>query len=396
MQRVMPGSLGSIRSLWMLLAAMTVVAGPPRKATAEPLTALLVAREGTSGPARDQAVTARLGEPVEIFVVVRSGSRFYGAVGDAFIAGRRVAVRPLAEIGPATITWRTVEPRMVHGGDGAGDAPRPYTNAVLLGPTHGRWRGYDPIAYFERPVPRATGPRLVVRDSRPSDPALDVRGGLGTLRYSARVELPGGAVSTPGAEALEPTGIGPRVLRVSYRAGDDLPGWLAAYFNVPQVFGSAGGPGNHQTDRFVGADCADVVVGALRAAGRRDVAYTSVGGLSRYARFVSDVLLQLDDGRIVSADDARRPTTLRFGRDVQRGDIVILDYVGFAGLPRAWDHVGVLGDDDGDGVLDAGDPLYHMGLDRGLTVEPLSAQGFVRLRVLRLRRSLSVRAPTAV
>ena len=215
------------------------------------------------------------------------------------------------------------------------------------------------------------------------------------MHYAARIQLSRGTVSTPGAEAVEATGLDPRVLRVSFRAGDDLPGWLATYFNVPQVFGSAGGPRNHQTDRFVGADCADVVVGALRAAGRRDVAYTSVGGLTRYARFVSDTLLQLDDGRIVTDDATRRPVTLCFGEDVRRGDIVILDYVGYADLPRPWDHVGVLGDDDGDGVLDPGDPLFHMGLDTGLTVEPLRAQGHVRLRVLRLRPAYAL-APARV
>jgi hypothetical protein len=383
------------RSAVLLASVFATAFGLSRPARAEPAKAILVARVGGSSVARDRGVTARRGESVEIFVLVRADGRWYGAVDPALVDGRRVAVRPLSELGPATVTWRAVEPRMVHEGDGAADHRRPYTNAVLMGRTHGRWRGYDPIAYFERPLPSARGPRLVVRESRPSDPELDVRGGLGTLRYAARVELAGGAVSTPGAADVEATGIDGRVLRVSYRAGDDLPGWLATYFNVPQVFGSAGGPASHQTDRFVGADCADVVVGALRAAGRRDVAYTSVGGLTRYARAVSDVLLQLEDGRIVSNDEARRPKVLRFGTDVRRGDIVTIDYVGFAGLPRAWDHVGVLGDDDGDGVLDGGDPLYHMGLDRGLTVEPLSAQGLVRLRVLRLRRALAA-PPVAV
>lgn len=367
----------------------------PAGADPSPLRALLVARADVSSPPRDRGVSARLGQPVEVFVLVQSEGRWYGAVDRAVLDGHTVAVRPLAELGPARVSWRAVEPRMVHEGTGGEDAARPYTNAKLLGATHGRWQGYDPIAYFERPLPAATGPRLVVRDSRPSDPAVDVRGGLGTLRYAARVELSRGAVTTPGAEAVGQTGIEPSVLRVSFRSGDDLPGWLATYFNVPQVFGSAGGPANHQTDRFVGADCADVVIGALRASGHRDVQYTSVGGLTRYARFVTETLRTTDDGRIVTDDDARRPVTLRFGEDVRRGDIVILDYVDFAALPRAWDHVGVLGDDDGDGRLDTGDPLFHMGLDTGLTVEPLRAQGVVRLRVLRLKPQFAFATPVA-
>ena len=368
----------------------------PSLGSAEPLSALLVARADHDAVPRDRGQTARLGQVVEIFVLVRSDGRWYGAVDAAFVEGRRVAVRPLSELGPTRVSWSAIEPAMLHPAEHEGERPRPYTNAVLLGPQHGRWRGYDTITYAEHPIAGASAePRLEVQDSRPSDPALDVRGGLGTLRYAARVVTARGTVATPAAEQVGPTGIDPRVLRVSFRGGDDLPGWLSAYFNVPQVFGSAGGPANHQTDRFVGADCADVLVGALRAAGRRDVAYTSVGGLTRYARFVTDVFLQRPDGRLVTDDEERTPVDLRFGRDVRRGDIVIIDYVDYADLPRAWDHVGVLGDDDGDGRLDAGDPLWHMGLASGLTVEPLRAQGEVRLRVLRLRPQYAL-SPTRI
>ena len=59
-------------------------------------------------------------------------------------------------------------------------------------------------------------------------------------------------------------------------ASDDFGGWLGTYFGVPYVFGSNGAEGStHQTDRYTGADCADVLVGARRAAGSRALAYTS-------------------------------------------------------------------------------------------------------------------------
>ena len=100
-------------------------------------------------------------------------------------------------------------------------------------------------------------------------------------------------------------------------------------------------------------------------------------GSSGHARSVSGVVHQSASGRL--------DTLLRWGREVRPGDIVLIDYVGFSDLPRPWDHVGVLARDDGDGSLDADDVLYHMGLETGLTVEPLRAQGAVRLQLLRLR-----------
>lgn len=75
-------------------------------------------------------------------------------------------------------------------------------------------------------------------------------------------------VASPGAEATDTFGILPGVHRVSIRRGDDFVGWLSSYLLVPEVFGSAGGGRNHQTERFTGADCADVLVGAIRRMGR--------------------------------------------------------------------------------------------------------------------------------
>jgi hypothetical protein len=360
------------------MALTLALALVPLGAAATPAEALLVARTSPGTLPRDQAVVARLGERVEVFVLVRDERGWFGAVDRASVGGRRITVRPWRELGATRVTWRKVEPRM-----------RAYTNARLFGPQHGSWRGYAAIEYFETRLDGAEGPVLSVRDSRPSDADRDLRDGLGTLRWAARVSTPRGEVDTPGAAALGPTGIDPRVLRVSFRGGDDLPGWMAAFFNVPQVFGSAGGPGAHQTDRFVGADCADVVVGALRASGRR-IPYTNVAGLSRYARPVTDTLRMSERGGLDGAlgwDRDLPPHRASLGGEprFRRGDIVLIDYVGAAELPRPWDHVGVLVDDDGDGLLDGDDRLAHMGLETGLSVEPLRAQGATRLRVLRLR-----------
>jgi hypothetical protein len=205
------------------------------------------------------------------------------------------------------------------------------------------------------------------------------------MRY--KVELRAGArtLASPGAEAVDGFGIQDRVHRVSVRRDDSTIGWLTSFFLVPEVFGSAGPGANHQTERRVGADCADVLVGARRAQGFRNVAYTNVLGLPRYATPVA-ALAELDaEGRVVAGT---RPAGVR------AGDIVRIDYAGeYAGLTaRSWDHVALLYEDrsdpDGpahgaaDGLLDRFDLVVHMGHPR-LVVEPLGEQLPAKVDVLR-------------
>ena len=173
--------------------------------------------------------------------------------------------------------------------------------------------------------------------------------------------------------------------RVSIRAGDDFLGWLTAYLLVPEVFGSAGPGRNHQTERFTGADCADVMVGAIRRAGRKELAYTNVAGLPAYTTIVA--------GSTV-LDDHGMPAQPIPG--VQRGDLIRIDYGGeFAHhTPRGWDHVAALWEDRSDpagpahgrpdGKLDGFDLVIHMGHPR-LVIEPLANQAPATIDVLRWR-----------
>ncbi|HEU5059535.1 MAG TPA: hypothetical protein VFU21_23535, partial [Kofleriaceae bacterium] len=189
-------------------------------------------------------------------------------------------------------------------------------------------------------------------------------------------------------------GILPSVHRVSVRRDDTILGHLTAYFLVPEVFGSAGPGKNHQTERFVGADCADVLTGAARRAGYQKVWHTSASALGRYARLVAGPAVLDESGR------PDRPI-----RGVAAGDIVRIDYGGSltGATPRSWDHVGLLwrdrSDPEGparggpDGQLDGFDLVVHMGHPR-LEVEPLSAQSPARIDVLRWdSRRLGARRP---
>lgn len=317
-------------------------------------TARLVAKHGDRWG--EGALQARVGDEVEVRVVLRGpDGRFYGDVDR--VGGRRVA-GPLPE--GAVVAWLRVRPRYQH-----------YSNVVPWGAFEGEWRGVERLLYVEEPL-EANGEISI------DGAVLRLRGrgdGAGTTWIAAEVSLPDGRrLHTPGALSTDRHGIDRGVLRVSFREGDDFLGWLTSYYGVPFVFGSV----SRQVDRYAGADCADVLIGAQRASGRR-MRYVSVAGISRYARPRGDVLIVDRRGRLRAEDGSL--VSLRWGEDVARGDLVAIDY---DSLGRRWDHIGALVADDGDGVLDGADLLRNMTL-YGLADRPLAEQGAVRVRVWRWR-----------
>src|SRR5205814_7803584 len=115
-------------------------------------------------------------------------------------------------------------------------------------------------------------------------------------------------------DAVGPRGILPTVMRVSFRAdgADDLPAYLTSFFNVPNLFGSAGTGTGHQTDLHQGADCADVIVGAARKMGEA-LPYSSVAGLFEHTHPVTPPLYLTPDGLFTAApDEGGTPVGLAF------------------------------------------------------------------------------------
>ena len=317
----------------------------------------------TARPAR--AADARRGESIEVFVVAHGT-----------LDGRRVLFSDDRRRGhtawracDAHVEWRRVEPRPQHLSTPAPNASVPvYANAVVLGPDHGKWIGFDRIDYFESPLD-GDGTNLLVRDARPSAgaslPSSPARAepwtGLGVMHLGATVHLGDDSAATPGADDAPDGTLSARVFRYSFRAGDDFVGWLTSYFNVPYLFGSAGKGARAQAERYVGADCADVLVAALRRSGRK-LEYTSVGDLVDALPHVTGA--------------------------VRPGDLYALDYVGYADLPRSWDHIVALIEDRGpngkpDGRPGPEDLVIDSGNADGLKVAPLGDQGDVRVAVLR-------------
>jgi len=341
------------------------------------------------------AVNARLGAAVRICAVVkdrtRRGTLYYTDAKSLRLRGHALSKRrrrPLARLGPVKVRWFQVEPRPHHTLTASPNQGNPaYSNAKLFGPRHGKWLGYDTLEAHETSIPGAHGSCLVVRRTRPSHPRVNVNRGLGTMRYRVEVELSQGTLSSPGAEASRAGGISARILRITFRSGDNLTGYLRGFFNVPNVFGSAGQGRSHQTEQYKGADCADVIIGAARQAGAR-IPYTSVAGLRRYMRPVSSRLLMNKQGIFNLSDDGQpaQPRELKFGQDLRSGDIMLIDYAGFSGSPRRWDHIAVIDQDRGTrGVLDPRDPVLHMGYLYGLVEEPAQTQAPAYIQILRFR-----------
>lgn len=371
----------------------------PAAAWPQPWRARVVARAGASGAYSTDPVQARVGDAVDLAVVLLGPrGEVLADVPAVRVDGRARPVRSPLPRG-ASVRWLQVEPRREHV-----DFPPPnpgvtsFSNAALFGPRHGRWLGYDRLEYTQREVtPRdgvaVTGASLRVSAARPGDPSQDTHGGAGSSWLAAAVALPGGGEArTPDASLVDRLGLSASVMRVSFRADDGFAGWLSTYFNVTSVFGSNGpSAAAHQTDRYTGADCADALVEALRASGRRELRYTSVAGIGEYARALTGVL-RVDAGGVT--DDRGGHPRLRWGAEVRPGDLATIDYADDPGddMPRAWDHIGALvRDADGDATLSPGDVLRHMAA-RGLEDTALLHGGPMHVVLWRWRAAGTDRA----
>lgn len=350
----------------------------------------IVGRASPDAPWTDAPTEARLGDGAELAVVgeAREGKRrvVLANVGPVVLRGRTVATEPWGDV---AVRWSTVEPHAWREeGEQApnGVTAEYHSNVCLDRDGFGKWAGYDRLTYFETALGDfATGPAARGRAATIviSDATAPPHGGLGTVRYKVEARLPDGReLSTPGAEATDRMGLLGTVHRVSIRRDDTFLGWLSSFFFVPEVFGSSGSGRGHQTDRYVGADCADVLTGALRAAGHK-VQHTHVAALGKLGTTVAGPA-NLDADGVADA-----PLT-----GIEAGDIVRIDYGGALSghTPRAWDHVAAVWEDRSDpegehqggpdGQLDGFDLIVHMGHPR-LVVVPLLGQCPARVDVLR-------------
>src|SRR5687768_915886 len=137
------------------LLAVVCVGVAPAAAEAE-TRAHVVARPASAGPTAPfllGPVQARVGETIELAVVLVDQGRVLSDVPRVRL-GRGPARLPDGPLPAGTeIGWIRIEPRMQHV---TFPPPNPhipqFSNAVLTGPRHGRWLGYDRLEYDAHPV----------------------------------------------------------------------------------------------------------------------------------------------------------------------------------------------------------------------------------------------------
>ncbi len=254
---------------------------------------------------------------------------------DLVLDGRKIdpkLVKTWDKEKPIEIKWYKVE-----------NTERHYSNWNL-----GKFR-WDTPKYKENKF-RSSGSLSTETDSHPTDKDLDVNKGLGTMRYKAVVKLDDQILSTPGAESTDEQGITNNVHRLSFRLDNSFIGWITSFFNLPYIYGSEGKREEHQSERYIGADCADLITLARRKTGHK-IDYTNVKGLLKFTHPV-------EKGRSF------------YGKDIKLGDLVFFGEI----------HVGVLYEDKSppdslqkggpNHILDGYDLIIHT-LLKPATVEPI-------------------------
>ena len=376
-----------MRRIGLLVCAASSVASA--RPVFVPERVVVVGRARATAPWTDAPTEARVDEPAELAAVVighrgkRTSMLAPEGITTVRLGGTALEVEPLPA---ARFQWSTVEPHGFRATPAANGATSDFYSNVSTEPTtFGRWLGYDHIDYWERVIVPWSETARIPAEITSGEPTAPEPAHLGTQRFKVEVELGGVHLASTGAEATDTFGATRAVHRVSIRKDDSFLGWLSAYLLVPEVFGSAGGGRDHQTERFTGADCADVMVGAARRMGRQ-LAYTNVAGLPSYTKVVAPAT-ELDDHGV--------PAHAITG--IAAGDLIRIDYGGALRhhTPRAFDHVAALWEDRSDphgpfhggpdGQLDGFDLVIHMGHPR-LVIEPLAAQAPATIDVLRWRQ----------
>jgi hypothetical protein len=210
------------------------------------------------------------------------------------------------------------------------------------------WDHWEEINYAETLF--SSGAWKVKADVNPiySEP----HGGKGTMRFKASVGCNSKNLSTPGKESKGKTGIKDNVHRISVRGntGNETIDWAYAFMNLPYIWASNSPtkkPEDHQSEKFIGADCADYVVAAMRKAGIK-INYGGTGAFSPKNRKTEYIVK--DPAPALDGSYYSNGKRVRIGEGgVRLGDLILYDK-----------HIGILVKDKGyEGYLDQEDMVLH-------------------------------------
>jgi hypothetical protein len=168
---------------------------------------------------------------------------------------------------------------------------------------------------------------------------------VGSFWFQAEVKKEGVIYRSPGIEDSDKKGLSPKVFRVSIRDGEGYIGYLTSFFNVPALFGSV----TYQSNNYIGADCADVLVAAYGKWKNKPIEknYNVAMLVSEWPKVGEFDLLEGTANR-----------QLKWGRDIRPGYFIAVRYRGC----KQYQHIGALfSDANQNGVLDGGDLVIHAG-----------------------------------
>lgn len=299
------------------------------------------------GAASDTPAYARADQVVTLFAIVRAGNTYFSDAPSPSLAGKRIAVQPLARGPRLDLAWSRIEP----------------TTANLSNTASGTFR-FEAIEYAVTAIAGSTNRASIRADVRPTL-LTDHGDGVGTMRFQLSVTQGDRTLTTPGIAARRGRGSGglsDTVARVTIRRDDTYLGFLTEMYGQPYVWASAGlTDKSHQSERLEGSDCADLMVYGARRMGKQ-IKYTWTGGLPSVTKLLASGT-RGEDG--VYRDDRGKPLPF-----TQTGDLVL--------FPR---HVGALAVDKGtEGVLDDQDLMLHTLFDVPKE-QPIKDSGYAQYRV---------------
>ena len=235
---------------------------------------------------------------------------------------------------------------------------------------------WDVISYLNTLMADNGNKWIIAADPDPTLLRVRLRH-LGTMRYAVRVYWKGQTISSPGPEARFRGDIGSEVHRVSIygETGNPIINYAFGRFNLPYIWGAGGTDDeDHQTNRFIGADCADFVTGVFRDLGV-ELPFSSVAafyprGIYRKKNFGRPItgVLEPDVSGIYRTQKGR---AVRFGDDgdVKTGDILVFARHTAILYVDQSPSIGVLRGHS-NGILDTSDLLIHT-LYREPTIEKI-------------------------
>jgi len=159
-------------------------------------------------------------------------------------------------------------------------------------------------------------------------------------------------------------GITDKVMRVVRRSGhaNDFISIVEAFHNVPWLYGSDNTTLGHQTERFVGFDCADLMTGAGRLRGWWAYPFENADWIGKWwpkpAKY--NFVMKRLNGKFYTLDN--QDITITIGTspgDVHIGDLIVFDKE-LTGEIK-YDHVAAISIDQGStvGILDGADRLIE-------------------------------------